>query len=69
MAWLASAILGTELLICIKYGKGMYPNPWPSHIVLIWSVALGSFAIFSLPEFLLIHYKIKYLIYYLPCFG
>lgn len=48
MAWLASAILGTELLICIKYGKGMYPNPWPSHIVLIWSVALGSFAIFSI---------------------
>jgi len=45
MAWLASAILGTEVLISLKYGTGMFPNPWPTHIVLTWSVALALFGL------------------------
>lgn len=43
MAWLACAILGTEVLITVKYGTGMFPNPWPYPIVAVWSTALGLF--------------------------
>lgn len=38
----------TELLICIKYGKGEFPAPHPPHVVLFWTVLLsivGSWAV------------------------
>jgi phosphatidylserine synthase 2 len=34
--WLSLAICIVELLICIKFGHGLYPNPMPSWIFKFW---------------------------------
>ena len=43
MAWLSSAILSLEVLISVKFGKGMFPVPWPFPVVAAWSAALVVF--------------------------
>lgn len=45
MAWLAGAILLLEVLVCVKYGKGLYPNPWPRPVLLAWGAAGLLFAL------------------------
>lgn len=35
--WLSLAICIVELLICIKFGHGLYPNPMPSWIFKFWA--------------------------------
>ncbi|KAG8639170.1 CDP-diacylglycerol--serine O-phosphatidyltransferase 1 isoform X2 [Manihot esculenta] len=47
--WLSLAICIIELLICIKFGHGLYPKPMPVWLVIFWSsvgVALVIFLIF-----------------------
>ncbi|KAK9699442.1 hypothetical protein RND81_08G173600 [Saponaria officinalis] len=40
--WLALAICIVELLICIKFGHGLYPNSMPLWLVIFWtSVGVG----------------------------
>ncbi|CAN0871499.1 CDP-diacylglycerol--serine O-phosphatidyltransferase 1 [Linum grandiflorum] len=35
--WLSVAICIIELLICIKFGHGLYPNPMPKLLVVFWT--------------------------------
>jgi phosphatidylserine synthase 2 len=44
-AWLALAIALVETLVCIKFGKGLFPQPWPREVVLAWSIAGSIFAV------------------------
>jgi len=44
MAWMCCACLCSEILIEVKYGKGMFPNPHPPHIIGFW-VVLSAIAI------------------------
>jgi hypothetical protein len=37
-AWLAGAVLFTEILIVIKFGRGEFTAPFPEHVVLAWSI-------------------------------
>ncbi|XP_039122836.1 CDP-diacylglycerol--serine O-phosphatidyltransferase 1 isoform X2 [Dioscorea cayenensis subsp. rotundata] len=46
--WLSLAICIVELLICIKFGHGLFPNPMPSWLVLFWTTAGVSFVVFLL---------------------
>eukprot|EP00696_Hemimastix_kukwesjijk_P020295 gnl/Hemi2/9864_TR3437_c0_g1_i1.p1 gnl/Hemi2/9864_TR3437_c0_g1~~gnl/Hemi2/9864_TR3437_c0_g1_i1.p1 ORF type:complete len:442 (+),score=111.01 gnl/Hemi2/9864_TR3437_c0_g1_i1:190-1515(+) len=39
--WLSIACLLIELLISIKFGKGMFPNPMPTTIFLCWCGGVG----------------------------
>ncbi|XP_049932322.1 CDP-diacylglycerol--serine O-phosphatidyltransferase 1-like isoform X2 [Nymphaea colorata] len=34
--WLSLAICIVELLICIKFGRGLYPNSMPSWLIVFW---------------------------------
>ncbi|CAN1840211.1 CDP-diacylglycerol--serine O-phosphatidyltransferase 1 [Linum perenne] len=46
--WLSVAICIIELLICIKFGHGLYPNPMPRLLVAFWmsvGVSLVSFVL------------------------
>lgn len=45
-AWLAAAILGTELLNVAKLGRGEFTAPFPCHIKLVWSIAGIAFVLF-----------------------
>jgi hypothetical protein len=37
-AWLGVAIALVETLIAIKFGKGMFPQPWPTKVLVVWGV-------------------------------
>ncbi|KAL2894189.1 CDP-diacylglycerol--serine O-phosphatidyltransferase 1, partial [Bienertia sinuspersici] len=37
LCWLALAICIVELLICIKFGHGLYPNRMPTWLVIFWT--------------------------------
>ncbi|GAA0162335.1 transferase [Lithospermum erythrorhizon] len=37
--WLSLAICIIELLICIKFGHGLYPNPMPKWLIMFWTTA------------------------------
>ncbi|PRW57106.1 Phosphatidylserine synthase 2 isoform A [Chlorella sorokiniana] len=49
-AWLALAIALVETLVCIKFGKGLFPQPWPREVVLAWSIAGSIFAVLFGPD-------------------
>jgi len=50
-AWLGGAIALVETLIIIKFGRGLFPQPWPRTVVAVWStvgvVAGAVFVIWS----------------------
>ena len=39
-AWLAAALAFVETMIAIKFGRGMFPKPWPALTLQIWSIVL-----------------------------
>ena len=44
------AAITTELLIVIKFGKGMFPKPFPPHVIVGWSffiMALIGYAVYK----------------------
>ena len=47
MAWLAVAIMTLELLICIKFGKGMFPTPHPDIVVYSWLAFVAAFVLWA----------------------
>ncbi|KAL6785346.1 hypothetical protein ACKKBG_A03465 [Auxenochlorella protothecoides x Auxenochlorella symbiontica] len=51
-AWLGLALALVETLVSIKFGKGMFPAPWPTHILIGWGLAaacgLTLFTVWSL---------------------
>lgn len=40
-AWLGLALAVVETLVVMKFGHGLFPEPWPTKTVAIWSTALG----------------------------
>ena len=44
-AWLGTAVVFTETLICAKFGRRMFPNPWPSRVLLAWGIVFAFFAV------------------------
>ncbi|QRW20201.1 phosphatidyl serine synthase [Rhizoctonia solani] len=48
-AWLLLATVLTELLIIFKWSRGMFAEPFPTHIKLAWSV--GSALLIAYPSF------------------
>jgi len=45
MSWMCVALTIMELLVWIKFGKGMFPKPHPPVIVGSWIVSLAIFSI------------------------
>jgi phosphatidylserine synthase 2 len=48
MTWLCTLVFATEGLICIKFGRGMFPNPAPPEVFWPWVIFLvvGTLAAF-----------------------
>ncbi|EFN55835.1 hypothetical protein CHLNCDRAFT_30982 [Chlorella variabilis] len=44
-AWLAMAIAVVETLICIKFSKGLFPQPWPREVLVAWGLAVTVFGV------------------------
>jgi phosphatidylserine synthase 2 len=47
-AWLGTAVALAETLVCIKFGRGMFPKPWPRRVVWAWGVSAALFSAFML---------------------
>ena len=45
-AWLACAVVLAECLVCVKFGRGMFPEPWPPRVLWAWGSFLGVFGLF-----------------------
>lgn len=50
-AWLTAIIIVVELLICIKFGRGQFPNPAPSAVVRFWQVLISVLVVFPVWQF------------------
>ncbi|KAG0452290.1 hypothetical protein HPP92_025776 [Vanilla planifolia] len=46
--WLSLAICIVELLICIKFGHGLFPHPMPPGLITFWSSAASVLLVFLL---------------------
>lgn len=44
-AWLGVAVAITETLVSIKFGHGMFPEPWPRSTLLAWGTVTGLFTV------------------------
>lgn len=44
-AWLGMAVAFVETLAAIKFGHGLFPQPWPKHVLVAWSTATAVFLI------------------------
>ena len=45
-AWLGVAVAVAETLICVKFGAGMFPHPWPPRVLAAWGASAGAFLLF-----------------------
>ncbi|KAJ3090084.1 hypothetical protein HK102_004705 [Quaeritorhiza haematococci] len=43
-AWMVTANILTELLICVKFGKGEFPAPMPKEVVIFWTSMAAALA-------------------------
>ncbi|KAJ8493588.1 hypothetical protein OPV22_015309 [Ensete ventricosum] len=46
--WLSLAICIVELLICVKFGHGLFPNPMPAWLITFWTTVGTAFVNFLL---------------------
>ena len=46
-AWLCAATAGVELLLCVKFGQGMFPEPLPAWVFNTTLAAAVGLALFS----------------------
>nr|XP_018679366.1 PREDICTED: CDP-diacylglycerol--serine O-phosphatidyltransferase 1 isoform X2 [Musa acuminata subsp. malaccensis] len=46
--WLSLAICIVELLICVKFGHGLFPNPMPAWLITFWTTVGTALVIFLL---------------------
>jgi hypothetical protein len=44
-AWLAMAIAFVETLAVVKFGAGLFPQPWPRRVLLAWGSVAAVFAV------------------------
>ena len=45
-AWLATAVALAETLLCMKFGAGMFPKPWPPRVLWAWGSSAAVFVLF-----------------------
>lgn len=50
-SWLSIAIIETESLLCVKWGRGMFPNPAPPEVVAFWGLFTTVLVVFTLLRF------------------
>jgi len=44
--WLLLACIVTEILICVKFGRGEFVEPWPAHVLWFWGATGSAFLAF-----------------------
>eukprot|EP00878_Enallax_costatus_P043711 GHUV01051770.1.p1 GENE.GHUV01051770.1~~GHUV01051770.1.p1 ORF type:complete len:341 (+),score=51.35 GHUV01051770.1:106-1128(+) len=37
-AWIALALIAVETMVSVKFGRGLYPAPWPPAVLISWAV-------------------------------
>lgn len=61
-AWVVLFLIFTEVLICVKFGEGMFEQVWPHRNVLYgWGIGLTLFGIFSVLAFKFRKYHINFI--------
>lgn len=43
-AWLYASLAVVESAIVVKFGRGMFPKPWPSHVLWFWGTLVVAYA-------------------------
>lgn len=60
-AWLGVAIAFVETMVVIKFGRGMFPQPWPKKVLITWGLAIGGLTailtVWSINYYILDHSK------------
>jgi phosphatidylserine synthase 2 len=46
-SWMCAAMMGMEVLVWIKFGVGMFPNPTPPVIFWSWTISCVSFFLWA----------------------
>lgn len=41
-AWVSIAIAFVETLIVIKFGQGLFNQPWPKSVLTVWGIVLSG---------------------------
>ena len=50
-SWLSIAIIQTETLLCVKWGRNMFPTPAPDHVITFWSWFATALLLFTVVRF------------------
>ena len=50
-AWLTIAVVMTETLICIKYGRNEFHEPTPHHVIVFWVLFVGVISLYAVLHF------------------
>lgn len=62
-AWLGSAVVLTEVLIIVKFGRRMFPEPWPPRVLYVWvaflAISAVAMTIWSIQHYVLGHRRQK----------
>eukprot|EP00835_Amoeboradix_gromovi_P004473 NODE_349_length_10402_cov_0.251286.p10 type:complete len:103 gc:universal NODE_349_length_10402_cov_0.251286:4708-5016(+) len=53
-AWVMMASITAELLIVIKFGRGMFPRPFPVHVVIGWAIFICLLVGFAIYKFIIL---------------
>lgn len=48
--WLLLATIGTELLAIIKWSKGQFPTPLPTHVWFAWMVGAAMLVLYPIVQ-------------------
>ncbi len=43
-AWLYVSLAVVETAVVVKFGRGMFPKPWPPHVLWFWGCVGAAFA-------------------------
>jgi hypothetical protein len=44
-AWLYCSMAVVETAVVIKFGRGMFPEPWPAHVLWFWGTVVSAFTV------------------------
>ncbi|CAJ0841527.1 6905_t:CDS:2 [Entrophospora sp. SA101] len=58
-AWLTIANIMTESVICFKFGRGEFPNPAPTSVIIFWTILISSLVIYAIWQFGIPYWKKK----------
>jgi phosphatidylserine synthase 2 len=58
--WLLLACIVTEILICFKFGRGIFVEPWPEHVLWFWGITGAVFTTFLALWYLRIYSRYYY---------